>query len=137
MNIKAAFPSPWIRAVDLQGRDITLTIARFSPEEVVAKDGSKKPVIFFHGTEKGLVLNVVNGDTIDEMAGDTDNWPGQKITVYATKTDFGGKRVDCIRIREQTASQSETPLPAQPETSLPVQPETVPAEAPKDSEIPF
>ena len=74
MNIKAAFPSKWIRAADLQGRDIRLTIARFSPEEEVANDGRTKPVHIFNGTKKGFFLKVVNANTMAEVAGEeTDN----------------------------------------------------------------
>ena len=134
MNIKTAFPSKWIRAADLHGRDIPLTIIRFSPEEEVANDGSTKPVIFFHGTEKGLVLNVVNAETIAEIAGEeTDLWIGQKIILFPTTTDFKGKRVDCIRIRElttQTQQAAPAPAAAPPEPTA----ATVP---PEDSAIPF
>ena len=131
MNIKTAFPSKWIRAADLQCRDITLTIARFSSEEEVANDGTTKPVIFFHGTEKGLVLNVVNADTIAAIAGEeTDVWIGQQITLYPTKTDFGGKRVDCIRIRDLAPAQQACLAPP----ALNEQPVSVP---PADSAIPF
>jgi hypothetical protein len=29
-----------------------------------------------------------------------DLWPGTKITIYPTMTDFGGKRVECIRVKD-------------------------------------
>ncbi len=116
MNINLAFPSKWIRATDLQGRDITMTILRVL-EEVVDRDGGDtKPVVYFGGTKKGLVLNKVNADTITEMAGEeTDDWTGQIITLYPTKTDFGGTRVDCIRIRDlppNAAPEPPEPAPA-------------------------
>lgn len=129
MNIDAAFPSKWIRAADLKGRDYTLQIVRCLEEEV-AGDGSTQPVLYFNGTQKGLALNKTNANTISEALGpETDNWIGGNITLYPTKTDFQGKRVDCIRIRELAGKPAVTPPPAQPET--------VPAAAPQDSEIPF
>ncbi len=115
MNIDAAFPSKWIRAADLQNRDIVLTIVRCSDEEV-AGDGSTQPVLWFHGTQKGLALNRTNANTISEALGpETDAWYGQKITLFPTKTDFQGKRVDCIRIRDLVpvpAAAASEPAPA-------------------------
>ncbi len=137
MNIDVAFPSKWVRAIDLKGRDVTVTIARCLEEEV-AREGSTQPVLYFHGAEKGLVLNKTNANTIaDGLGPETDSWIGAQITLYPTKTDFQGKRVDCIRVRE--LSDVEPPEPA-PATAAPaaVAPATVPASAPPaDSEIPF
>lgn len=139
MDINSAFPSKWIRASDLQGRDITLTILRCLEEEV-AGDGSTQPVIYFNGTKKGLALNKTNANIIAEAFGrETDVWLGEKITLYPTKTDFKGDRVDCIRVREQPPAQPAIPLPATPlpAAPLPEEPETAPASAPNDGEIPF
>jgi len=30
---------------------------------------------------------------------DTEDWVGQRITIFATTTEFGGKTMDCIRVR--------------------------------------
>ncbi len=123
MNIDAAFPSKWIRAADLQRRDIVLVIARVLEEEV-AGDGTTQPVVYFNGTEKGLALNKTNANTISEGLGsETDNWTGARITLYPTKTDFQGKRVDCIRVRELTTQTQPAPAVAPPEeTSATVPP---------------
>lgn len=109
MNIDTAFPSKYVRAGDLDNRDIRLTITSVNQEDI-DNDGSTKPVLYFNGTAKGLVLNRTNAHTIANMLGtETDNWLGQSITLFPTKTDFGGKRVDCIRIREGAA---QVPQPA-------------------------
>ena len=128
MNIEVAFPSKWIRAANLQGRDITLTILRCF-EEQVGRGSETLPVLYFSGTEKGLVLNKTNANTIaDALGAETDNWIGQKITLYSTTTDFEGKRTDCIRIRDLAPVQQPAP------PVLDKQPISVP---PDDSAIPF
>ena len=43
---------------------------------------------------------LVNSDTISELAGtdDYEAWPGCRIQLFATKTEFQGKRVPCLRV---------------------------------------
>ncbi len=128
MNIDTAFPSKWLRAVDLRGRDFTLTILRCL-EEAVGRGGDELPVLYFHGAEKGLALNKTNANTIaDSLGPETDNWIGQKITLYPTKTDFEGKRVDCIRIRDLEAVAPPAPVepPAPVDEALPTSEEEIP-----------
>ncbi len=126
MNIDTAFPSKYVRAIDLSNRDIRLTITSVNQEDI-DNDGSTKPVLYFNGTAKGLVLNRTNAHTIADMLGsETDNWLGQTITLFPTKTDFGGKRVDCIRVRDLPAAQPPPP-PTAP----------IASEGPDDCDIPF
>jgi len=129
MNIDTAFPSKWIRAADLKNRDITMMISRVLQEEV-GRDGTTQPVVYFSGTEKGLALNKTNAHTIADALGvETDNWTGGRITLYPTKTDFEGRRVDCIRIREQKREEPQ-PVVISPAELADIVPGT-------DSEIPF
>lgn len=97
MRIGEAFPSNYIRAADLQGRDVLVTMADVKMEDI---GSDHKPVLYFKGKEKGLVLNKTNGAMISELYGDdTDAWFGKPIGLYPTKTDFQGKRVDAIRVK--------------------------------------
>lgn len=58
-----------------------------------------KPVLYFVGKTKGLVMNKTNASTIAEAYGDdTDQWVNQPLTIYPTTTDYAGKRVACIRV---------------------------------------
>ena len=71
-------------------------------------DDTAKPVLYFKGKKSGLVLNKTNGRTIAAAYGpDSDMWVGKAIILYPTETDFGGKRVPCIRCK------SPAPLPGQ------------------------
>lgn len=101
MNITTAFPSKYLKASDLQGRSVEVTIATIVMEEIgQGDDKQEKPVIYFVGKEKGIICNVINGKMIAESYGDeTDDWVGQLVEIYPDKTSFKGDIVDCIRVR--------------------------------------
>lgn len=97
MDINAAFPSTYLKAADLQGRNVPVIIEYVEMEDI---GGDHKPVIHFKGKERGLVLNKTNASTIAQMHGsDTDGWAGKSITLFASQTDFQGRSVPCIRVR--------------------------------------
>lgn len=114
MNIDEAFPSNFLKCADLQGRAVQIRMNYLKFEDV--GDGNK-PVLYFIGKEKGLVLNKTNANMISEMYGtETDNWVNQVIELYPTKADFQGKRVDAIRVRPPTVQQQPA---AQPDRIIP------------------
>jgi hypothetical protein len=97
MNIDDLFPSKYIKASDLDDAPVTLRIASVRTE--LMNDGSPKAVLYF-ANGKPLVLNVTNKNVVKELYGaDTDGWTGKPIQLIATTTEFGGKVVDCIRLR--------------------------------------
>lgn len=107
MRISEAFPTKYVSAPDLQGKDINLTINHVAMESV-GSPSENLPVIYFMGTQKGLVLNKTNGQTIAEQHGDeSDQWQGKKITLYPTSTDYAGRTVPCIRVRTAMAGGSD------------------------------
>jgi hypothetical protein len=118
MKISAAFPSEYLKAADLQGRQVKVVIDRVEMRDV---GDDHKPVLFFQGKDRGVVLNKTNSAVLEDAFGDeTDHWHGQKITLYPTKVDFQGKRVDAIRlmadpvpppVQQQPRPQSENPAP--------------------------
>jgi hypothetical protein len=97
MDIKAAFPSDYLKASDLQNRRIAAEI-----DKVVVKNigNDKRPVVYFKNKEKGLVLKKTNANMIQEIAGsaETGEWAGVQIVLFSTKVDFQGRRVDGIRV---------------------------------------
>jgi len=99
MDMNAAFPSKYVKAADLQGKDVTAIVNLVQKEKM--QNGDELPVVYFKGKEKGLVLNKTNANTIIGIMGgaNTDAWTGKPITLFPTQTDFQGKIVDCIRIR--------------------------------------
>lgn len=99
-DIDKIFPSRYLKAADLDGREITVTIKDVKLENV-GQTKDSRPVLYFRGTNKGLVLNVTNSKRIATMVGskDTDDWEGHRIILYPTETEFQGDTVDCIRVK--------------------------------------
>ena len=101
-SYKTAFPSKYLKAEDLGTTRPIGTIESVDFEEVGTgqKKDRKLVVHFRERTLKPLVLNLINSDTIAEIAGteDYEEWPETRIVLYATKTEFQGKRVPCVRL---------------------------------------
>lgn len=111
MKVSDVFPSKYVAAADLEGRTLTLRIKKVTLEEMKDHDNKpiRKPVVWFHGTEKGFVLNVTNARTIAALWGDEmDDWVGKRIAIYPTQVRAFGKLQDCIRVREELPA---TPKP--------------------------
>lgn len=114
MNINQAFPSKYLSAGDLQGKEPTVVISHIVNEKV---GDDVKPILYFQNKEKGVVLNKTNAMTIAQMYGpETDAWQGQRITLITVWTDFQGKPVQAIRIKPvfpnpqaQVAQQMQAP----------------------------
>ena len=102
MNIKNAYPSKWLTSADIpEDADLALTIKAVSEEKVGQGEAAQsKPVIYFQEVEKGMVCNKTNATTIANLYGpETDNWPGQRIALFATEVDYQGKQTLAIRVR--------------------------------------
>jgi hypothetical protein len=99
MKISAAFPSKYLRAADLDGRQVTVEIAHVELEEVGTGE-EPKPVLYFQGKAKGVVLNKTNANTIASAYGDdTESWAGQHVTLFSAHVDFQGRSVEAIRVK--------------------------------------
>ena len=99
-NIQDAFPSAFIKANDLQGRTVIVTIDHVTFEPV-GREKEMKAVLYFKGKEKGLVLNKTNANKIMQLTSSpvTEEWSGFQIALYPTETQFGGETVDCVRVK--------------------------------------
>ena len=148
MNIDEAYPSKYIKESDLQGQSRVLTIARVSVESLDQSSGETKPVVYFQGAQKGLVLNVTNKNVFVLLYGkETNNWTGRPIELYPSQTDFRGEVVPCIRCRAPGAvgalgvAPVAAPLPAVPSAAPPTNgghtPTVTPPFEPDKSEKPF
>lgn len=130
MNINQAFPSKYLKAADLNGQAVVVTISRVVMEEVgQGTSKEQKPVVYFEGKTKGMVLNKTNSIMITRLADtpDTDYWPGTKIRLVSVEVDFQGQSTPAIRVREMPKSHAAPPPPPPPARE----------EAPDESEIPF
>lgn len=97
-DIMNMFPSKYLKASDLEGRSVTVTISHIKMEDI--SRGDEKPVLYFQGKTKGLVLNVTNAKKIAGLHGrDSNNWKGAEIALYETEVEFQGDTVPAIRVR--------------------------------------
>jgi hypothetical protein len=137
MRISSAFPSKYLRAADLEGKQITVEIANVELEEVGTGE-EPKPVLYFQGKSKGVVMNKTNANAIASAYGDdTDDWTGQQIILFSAFVDFQGRSVEAIRVRVPPRK----PAPRAVENTAPSAPrETGSGQrpmAPIDDDIPF
>lgn len=98
MLISEAFPSKYLKAADLKERPTRVQMASIQMEDV--GDDEIKPVLYFTGKDRGLVVNKTNANNIALVYGDdTDGWMGNDLILYPTMTDFQGRSVACIRVK--------------------------------------
>jgi hypothetical protein len=118
MNLDQMYPSKWLKASDLQGQTVPVTISRVVVEDV--GDDAGKPVVYFHSRDKGLVLNKTNALSIGLVHGqETDGWVGKTIELFPTVVMFQGQNVPAIRVRPVAAAYAEAY--GAPERSAPPQ----------------
>jgi hypothetical protein len=103
MKIGEAFPSAFLKASDLGGRDVTVTIESVSMEELgQGRDKETKLLVSFVGKQKKLVCNKTNASTIAKLHGDdTDNWIGKPIVLTAREVEYQGEMTLAIRVSLQ------------------------------------
>ena len=105
MDINSCYPGTYLKAVDLQGKTVRCTVESVQIEDI---GGEEKPVLYFIGKSKGLVLNRTNAGTIAAMlGGETDEWVGKEIKIFPTKVSFQGSMVDAIRVRAEAPEAGE------------------------------
>lgn len=98
-----------IKANDLQGREFALTISGL---EFRKFDDGNKIELSFAQTDKKMVCNKTNANTIADIYGDeTNNWIGKEITLFPTYTDFNGGQVPCVRVKPMQAQAFQQQAP--------------------------
>lgn len=99
------YPGRFIKAGELQGKKLTLKIAKIQIDELVGEKGPKiKGIITFERDDphaaKEMALNKTNGTCLREMFGrKVQDWKGKRVTLFATVIESGAfKGKDAIRI---------------------------------------
>ena len=98
-----------------------LTISHVDQQNVAPADSApeRKWVLHFKEADvKPLVLNIVNGQAITNIAGsdDSDNWTGVQVVAYHDPgVAFGGKLVGGVRLRAPRNKPAAQPA-AEPAT---------------------
>src|SRR5262245_30959292 len=133
------FPSKFLKAADLDGKPLVVTIASAVTETLKSPEGISQLKVVLHFTNgkkplgKSLPLNMSNFDMIVEITGEdgSANWLGHKIELYPTKTEMRGRIVDGIRIREPGQLELKATATRRPIKKSP------PGSDDIDDEIPF
>jgi len=108
MKLSEVFPSNYLKADDLQGRDVPVTIREYKMEKL---GDDNKLVIYFRGKEKGLVCNRTNADRIAHYYGeDLKEWLGKSVILGTELVSFQGKTSDALRIKGRPAEPNTAPV---------------------------
>lgn len=132
-HLELVYPSKYVKAPDLKGRDVTVIIEDIAKETLVMVGGKKdrKAVITMRGRradgKPGEILGKrwVVGKTVLRQIGDTlksktmGEWIGREVTMYPTTCrGQSGGMVECIRVRvrvDQHANDVPEDMAADPE----------------------
>ena len=95
MNINEAFPSKYLKAGDFpQPRQMFMTQVGM---EEMGNPKENKPVLYFQGEKKGMVMNITRKDVITGRYGpQTEGWAGQPIWLLGGMTLAFGEQTATI-----------------------------------------
>ena len=110
LHVDLLFPNEWIRAADLRGQDVALTISSVSQERLKTTQGESLAVVVEFAEmdkrptseRKRFVCNKTNAKTSAKLYGtDVVDWVDRRVTLFPTRCEAFGEMVDCIRIRPE------------------------------------
>lgn len=113
MNINEVFGGSFLKAEDLKGIQVRVTISKVEVKEF---DDGNKIILHFQGKDKALVCNKTNASIVAENVGDpdTDSWIGSTHILTTKKVEFQGKLVNAIRFVLSEAAPVKPTAPAKP-----------------------
>ncbi len=134
MELSSIFPSKYLKAGDLKGREPTVVIASAEIEKLGDDD---KLVLYFQGKDKGIVCNRTNADRIAYMYGqNTDAWIGKEIVLYTEMVNFQGKVTEGIRVKPPAKRNGGNAQISSGPEAKPVR-QQAPADDGMDDSVPF
>lgn len=143
MTKSQAFPSTLLKVEDLAGKPVTLTMDHVELQELQGDRGKEtKPILSFRKTDKKMVVNSTNWNTISSLYGEeSDNWVGQRITLVPREVDFKGKMTMAIRVSIKKPDAVAAAPVAKAAPVAEQEPEPTPEElglgGEEDSQVPF
>lgn len=103
LSYDALFPSRFIKAGEMNGKPVTMTIRTVYLDHLEGEDGREKPqaVVGFDEIKRELALNKTNAQCLLAMWGpDTDEWIGKRVTLYPERDASGLSDSGlCIRVK--------------------------------------
>jgi hypothetical protein len=121
-NIDELFPSNYLTGEEIKDKGhIPVVIDRVVREDI--GDDEQKPVIYFRGARKGLVLNRTNANEIATAYGrDYSLWPGKRIEVFFDpRVEYKGRRTGGVRVdvpADELAKPEQLKSEPKPNSSL-------------------
>lgn len=112
-HLELLYPSEYVKAADLRGKDVTVKIDHLTWENLVMAGGKRDRKVTVHlRSTRGKLLEkrwVVGKTVLRQIAAAlggepaVDKWSGGTITMYPTTCrGADGKTVECIRVRVRT-----------------------------------
>lgn len=125
-SFRKAFPSKYFKTDDLDPTTPAVFTIKRCGFELIGTGGKaddKLVVYFVESNSKPLILNLVNSESIAEIAGteDYERWSGTRLQLVVARTEFQGRRVPCIRIQAPAArGASKPPKASRPDPDDPM-----------------
>lgn len=91
MDMRKQFPSRFFKAEDFDSDGLLYTIGQVMMEQIMAEF---KPVMYFKGQKRGLVLNQSNAMAIAKFPGfgpESNHWTGKQIALFSYHAMFQNK----------------------------------------------
>lgn len=110
-KVSQVYASPWLRAEDLQGKTVKVTISAATVEKLPQSDGTQaeKIVVSFLGAKRKLILNKTQAAALVTIAGDeTADWPGAMVFLAPQPTNNG--KLTIAILPGVTESEEENPF---------------------------
>ena len=101
-HYKLMYPSEYLNAADLDGKEHRVVIEAVKIEEVPDPNGQKKPkpVMTFKDRKKRMPLPKTCAKVIAAKYGNkTEDWGGKTITIYPTTCLAFGSEFECVRVK--------------------------------------
>jgi hypothetical protein len=112
-------PSAYLNVEKLkeEGGELILTIKSVVKENVAPEDKpeDRKWVVYFHGTEMGVVLNSTRLAQLSSIfdSNDSDVWQGKAVHIYVDpNVSFAGRRVGGVAFKAVTGKRESPPKPS-------------------------
>jgi hypothetical protein len=113
-HVDLVYPTKYVKAADLRGKDVTIVIERVTWEALVMAGGKRDTKAAIHMRSTGgkpLEKLWIAGKTvlkqIAKATGEREigNWSGKRVTMYPTTCKGGGgEEMECIRVRVRTSA---------------------------------
>ena len=119
MDITQSFPTKYLQKADFaQPKLVTVDTVAMENVALDSQPADMKPVLYFKGSPKGMILNKTNANICTALWGNmTENWTGRQIVAYDDVTiQYQGKLEGGIRLRP---NQEPVKVPPGPQPMAP------------------